>query len=84
MIFKTRNGKSIDTETDLTAPERHILQKLLVWEEFAVTIEQFRQKAGEALMKGWNNSGPIAQRETMKSILTHMEEKVLLRLKNKP
>ena len=80
MLITTRDGKSFDTDRDLTAPERHILQKLFIWELFASSIEQFREKEKEAMFKGWNNSGPIKISEAMKAILAELEERVVLRL----
>lgn len=80
MIISTKSGKSFDTDRDLTAPERHILQKLFVWVEFASSLEQFREKTEVAMSKGWNNSGPIKTREAMRTILAELEERVLLRL----
>ncbi len=80
MVITTRDGKSFDTDRDLTAPERHILQKLFIWELFASSVEQFREKEKEAMFKGWNNSGPIKTSEAMKAILAELEERVILRL----
>jgi hypothetical protein len=80
MIIKTSRGKSFDTERDLTAPERHILQKLFIWESMASSMDQFNQKKKEALQKGWNNSGPIREGEALKGIIFDLEEKVRLRL----
>ena len=80
MIILTPNGNSYDTEKDLTAVERHILQKLLFWEELATGLDQFRQKTGDALFKGWNNSGPVTPGTALKAILSDLEEKVRIRL----
>lgn len=80
MIIKTRNGHSFDTEKDMTAPERHILQKLFAWESMATSLAQFRDKKEEALLKGWNNSGPITQSANLKAIIRDMEKKVSDRL----
>ena len=81
MIIKTSRGKSFDTERDLTAPERHVLQKLFIWESMASSLDQFQQKKQEALQKGWNNSGPIRESEALKTIIIDLEEKIRLRLK---
>jgi len=81
MIIETKIGKAFDTERDLTAPERHILQKLMIWESLASSPDEFRQKKIEALNKGWNDSGPIRESEALKTIVGDMEEKVILRLK---
>jgi hypothetical protein len=81
MIIETRIGKAFDTERDLTAPERHILQKLIIWESLATSPEEFRRKKAEALNKGWSDSGPIPESAAMKAIVSDMEEKVCLRLK---
>ncbi|MGO9311368.1 MAG: hypothetical protein ACLQBD_17960 [Syntrophobacteraceae bacterium] len=80
MIITTRDGKSFDTDRDLTAPERHILQKLFIWQLFASSIDQFKEKEKEAMFRGWNNSGPIKTSEAMRAILAELEEKVVLRL----
>jgi hypothetical protein len=83
VIITTRDGKSIDTDSDLTAPERHILQKLFAWESLVSSLEQFREKEKQAILNGWNNSGPIRIREPMRAILADLERKVVLRLTNK-
>ena len=80
MIFKTAEGTSIDTEIDLTAGERHILQKLFLWVALAESIEQFRKKTEEALSRGWNNSGPISIGAGLSSIIKELERRLSLRL----
>ncbi len=84
MIITTCDGKSFDTDRDLTAPERHVLQKLVIWQLFALSVDQFRDKAKTAMLKGWNNSGPIKTSETMREILAELENRVALRLKKDP
>jgi hypothetical protein len=81
MIISTLNGNSYDTEKDLTAAERHILQKLLFWEELAASLDQFRQKQRDAFLKGWNNSGPITAGPALGIIISDLEEKIRIRLK---
>lgn len=81
MIFDTRDGKAIDTEIDLTAPERHILQKLFLWKSMSTSLQQFRRKKQEALQKGWNNSGPVVESPALKSIIMDLEDQVSIRLK---
>jgi hypothetical protein len=80
MIIATEDGRSFDTETDLTAPERHILQKLFLWGSMASSLQQFREKKEEALRRGWNNSGPIQESMTLKVIIRDLENKVSRRL----
>lgn len=80
MVLVLGNGQSFDTETDLTAPERHVLQKLFLWKSLASSVEQFRAKKEEALGKGWNGSGPIRESEALRAIVRDLEKKVLLRL----
>ena len=80
MILTLRTGQSFDTERDLTAPERHILQKLFLWKSMASSVEEFRKKKEEALQKGWNHSGPIRENDTVRAIARDLEEKVTLRL----
>ena len=80
MIITTREGQLFDTNRDLEAAERHVLQKLFLWESMASSLDQFREKKKEALLKGWNNSGPINASQALKSIIGHLEEKVSARL----
>lgn len=80
MIITTRSGTAYDTEKDLTAPERHILQKLFIWESMASSLDQFRQKKMEALSRGWNDSGPVPESKALRTIVADLEEKVTLRL----
>jgi hypothetical protein len=80
MILTLGNGQSFDTETDLTAAERHVLQKLFLWKSMASSVEEFRKKKEEALQKGWNGLGPIRESDAMKAITRDLEEKVTLRL----
>lgn len=80
MIITTEDGKTFDTETDLTAQERHVLQKLFLWKTMASSLEVFRDKKEEALFKGWNNSGPIRETPALKDIVRDLEQKVIARL----
>ena len=80
MIINTVDGKTIDTETDLTAEERHVLQKLFLWESLAESIEQFRDEKRKALMNGWNCSGEISESPALISIINHLEQKLISRL----
>jgi len=80
MIFTTQSGQSFDTDRDLSAPERHILQKLFAWEALSTSLEQFQDKKREALEKGWNQSGPVQAGAAMKAIIRDLERKVRDRL----
>jgi hypothetical protein len=81
MITYTKDGKSFNTETDLSAPERHILQKLFLWESMASSLDEFKAKKKDALFKGWNHSGPISESPALRSIVIDLERKVRLRLR---
>jgi len=82
MIINTETGRTFDTDKDLTAPERHVLQKLFAWGSMASSLEQFREKRDEALLKGWNNSGPVRQGSAFHAIIQHLEKKLLSRIAN--
>lgn len=79
-MIETKNGKRFDTDRDLTAPERHILQKLFAWETVSESVEQFREKKKKALADGWNRSGPVSASPALKAICKDMEKKVAARL----
>jgi hypothetical protein len=81
MIIATTDGRSVDTDRDLTAAERHILQKLFLWEEMAVSLEQFREEKAKAFGKGWSDSGPIMEGPAMRIIISDMEKRLIARLR---
>jgi hypothetical protein len=81
MLFTTRDGNTFDTERDLTSQERHILQKLFLWETMASGIEAFREKAKAAILAGWNKSGPVNPSPALKTIIDELEKRVLERVK---
>jgi hypothetical protein len=83
MIITIRNGQSFDTDKDLTAAERHILQKLFIWKSMAGSVEEFREKREIALKAGWNDSGPIKASHTLSLIIRDLEQKVVSRLQDK-
>ena len=76
MIYTTRRGESFDTERDFTEAERHVLQKLFIWQELAASPAEFRQKKAEALRTGWNNSGPLQESPALKKITEDLAAKV--------
>jgi hypothetical protein len=82
MIINTSNGKAVDTERDLSAPERHILQKLFAWKSFVKSIEEFKEKKDRSFKAGWNDSGPIAESQTIGLIIHDIEKEIAMRLSN--
>jgi hypothetical protein len=80
MIITTTSGRTFDTDRDLTAAERHILQKLFLWEEMAVSLGQFREEKAKAFGKGWSESGPVMEGPVMTIIISDMEKRLLARL----
>ena len=80
MIITTASGKSYNTDSDLSAPERHILQKLILWEGMVTTLQEFKDRTEDALDKGWNNSGPVRAGAALSDILRDLEKKVEKRL----
>ena len=81
MIITTDNGKTIDTTTDLTPEERHILQKLFAWKAVAVSLAQFKEIKDRAMKMGWNNSGPVQESRVLKMIIQHLEKDLIQRLR---
>jgi hypothetical protein len=80
MIIKTSDGRKIDTAKDLTGAERHVIQKLFVWQSMAGSLGQFREKTRAALALGWNGSGPVKKGPLLAAVIRDMERKVADRL----
>ncbi|MFO8089664.1 MAG: hypothetical protein R6U13_07510 [Desulfatiglandaceae bacterium] len=81
MIIKTSDGRKIDTATELTGAERHVLQKLFAWQSMADSLEEFREKTRVALALGWNDSGPVKKGPVLAAVIRDMERKVVERLR---
>jgi len=81
MIIDLGDGRSVDTEKDLCAAERHILQKMFIWETMARSVEEFKESKVRAFRLGWNHSGPVVESAVMSAILKSLEEKVVTRLR---
>lgn len=79
MHYTTKRGENFDLEKDFSSPERHILQKLLLWKDLAASVEEFRSKKQEALLKGWGDSGPVQESPALKSLTQDFEEQVAAR-----
>ncbi|MHB9072256.1 MAG: hypothetical protein ACYC6G_01895 [Desulfobaccales bacterium] len=79
MHYTTKRGEKFDLEKNFSSPERHILQKLLLWKDMAASAEEFRSKKQEALRKGWGDSGPIQASPALKSLTQDLEEQVAAR-----
>jgi hypothetical protein len=83
MIIRTSNGQTFDTETDLSAAERHILQKLFSWKSFVTSINEFRKKKDLSFKVGWNDSGPVPESSAMRLIISDIENEISTRLSSK-
>lgn len=81
MIYTTQTGETFDLEKDFSSPERHILQKLLLWRDLAASVEEFRTKKREALQKGWGDSGPVQESRKLQSLTRDLEALVAARLR---
>ncbi len=81
MIITLANNRQIDTDNDLSPAERHVIQKLLGWREFARSSKEFREKSDQTLQTGWNNTGPVRKTETMRLIIQQFEQEVEERYK---
>jgi hypothetical protein len=81
MLYTTRQGEVFDLEKDFSSPERHVLQKLLIWKDFAASVAEFRLKKQEALRRGWGESGPVQESRTLQRLTLDVEEQVAARLK---
>jgi hypothetical protein len=79
MHYTTKRGEDFDLEKDFSGPERHILQKLLLWKDMAANVKEFHSKKREALLKGWGDSGPIQESRAMQSLTQDFEDQVALR-----
>lgn len=82
MIITLKTGKKIDTETDLSAAERHIVQKLIIWKTIVDSNHAFDEKIHAALSAGWNNSGPVKASPTLLTILSKFTKEVELRVED--
>ncbi|MCG8566709.1 MAG: hypothetical protein MI747_16675 [Desulfobacterales bacterium] len=79
MRIELSKWESINT-ADLTPEERHILQKLVLWESSVASMEAFQTQVTRALAVGWNGSGPVGRSRNLDRIILALEEKIQHRL----
>jgi hypothetical protein len=80
MKYTTLQGQAFDLERDFSSPERHVLQKLLIWVELSGSLEEFRRKTLEALKRGWADSGPVPEGQPLRAIVRDLEARLTRRL----
>ncbi len=81
MLYTTHRGETFDLEKDFTSPERHILQKLLLWKDLAASVAEFRAQKQAALHKGWGDSGPVQESRRLQRLTQDLEDQVARRLR---
>lgn len=84
MLMTLSNGQAVDTDKDLSPAERHILQKLLIWQEMAGDLAEFREHQARALQAGWDRSGPVRESKVLGLIIKELEKKLAARLTAAP
>lgn len=80
MIISLSNNKTIDTDQDLTGAERHILQKMFAAKDLAQTHWEFKDRRIRAFQVGWGDSGPVRERDVMRSVIDDLEKQFIERL----
>ncbi len=80
MLIALANGQTVDTDKDLSPAERHVLQKLLIWQEMATDLAKFREHRDRALQAGWDQSGPVRGSQVLALIIKDLEKKLQARL----
>jgi hypothetical protein len=80
MLITTRGDVMVDTDRDLSGPEQHILQQLLLWKDHVGSVDEFRSKREQALAAGWEGSGPIRASRVLSTLVGELEEKLAQRL----
>jgi hypothetical protein len=79
-MMTTSSDVVVDMDRDLSAAERQILQQLLLWKDHVGSVEEFRGKKEQALLEGWDGSGPIRESRVLSSMVRDLEEKLAQRL----
>lgn len=83
MIIPIDGGPDVDTDRDLSAAERHVVQKLLGWKSLLNSVAEFRQKKKSALKLGWNNAGPLRESRALALVADQLEKEMIMRLRQK-
>lgn len=79
MIYLTLKGRSVDTDLDLSAPQRHVLQKLMAWEQLALPVADFVARRAKALQQGWDGRGPVAESPAFLAVADDLATRLAVR-----
>lgn len=84
MIYLTISGRAVDTDMELTSPQRHVLQKLLTWEHLGLKPEDYAVRRGQALQQGWGSLGPVEETAAFKAVADDLGIRLFMRHGHRP
>lgn len=84
MIYLTLQGRSVDTDQELTSPQRHVLQKLLAWEHLGLSLSDFAARRAKALQQGWDGRGPVQASAAFQAVADDLAARLGARLGQAP
>jgi hypothetical protein len=79
-MARGKSGPTRESEQELSASERYVLQQLWLWKDSVASVAEFRHKKEQALANGFDNSGQIQESQVMGSMVRELEEKLAQRL----
>lgn len=79
VIYLTLQGRAVDTDMELTSPQRHVLQKLLTWEHLGLEPQDFAARQAKALQQGWGSLGPVEESPALKTVAGDLAARLAIR-----
>lgn len=79
MIYLTLQGRAVDTERDLSDAERHVMMKLMLWENLGLEKDEYQRRREDALLNGWNNQGAVSQSAALKAVGDDLAQRLAVR-----
>lgn len=79
MIYLTLSGRAVDTDLELTSPQRHVLQKLLAWEHLGLPADDFAARRAKALHQGWSGQGPVEPSPAFRTVADDLAARLAAR-----
>lgn len=84
MLYVTLKARTIDTVTDLSEPERHVMQKLIAWERLGDEPAEFKRKMAKALRIGWDGRGPVRASAALRDVCDDLTARLAIAAGTRP
>jgi hypothetical protein len=84
VIYLTLAGRAVDTDQELSPPERHVLQKLMAWQQLGLPLADYASRRAKALQQGWDGRGPVTESPALRAVADDLAARLAVQHGQRP